>query len=144
MDLFFNLAVTLPLVVWACMLLFPQRRFTLATISSPWPFVALAVAWGVAWIGQVSVAGVWNLDLASLQGALASPWGTVASTLAWQGLTLALGVWIFRDARFYGLRPEPFLLATLLFGPVGPAAYLWQRQRRDRSGTGRPPERFVN
>lgn len=147
MRVFFDLIVIAPLVVWASMLLFPQRRFTLSMVMAPWPVVALAAAWLVASVAQVSTGSLLSLELDSVRSSLGSAWGAIATTAAWQGLTLVAGTWIFRDARYYGIRTAPYLIGTLLLGPVGPAAYLLARRRRERTGggnAGRTRPRSVN
>lgn len=135
-----NLLLLAPLVVWGSMLLFPRRRFTVSLVVSPWPFVALGALALLALVGQVVTVGVPVLDLASLQRVLASPWGAVSALAQWQALTLFAGVWIFRDARYFGVNPGLYLLATLVTGPIGLALYLWLRRRYERPR----PARTVN
>lgn len=144
MDVLFNLIIVVPLVVWASMLLFGQRRFTLAMVMAPWPIVGLALIWLAAVLVQVATGAQASLDLASMQAGLSSPWGALATVAGWQALTLSAGTWIFRDARYYRIPTGPYLLATLLLGPVGPGAYLLARRRKERSGAAAQARRHVN
>lgn len=144
MNVIFNLVIVVPLLAWASMVLFPQRRFTLTIATSPWPIVVLALIFLVAGLGQVVTGAQAALDLLSMQQALSSPWGTLATVAGWQGLTLMAGSWIFRDARYYRIPTGPYLLATLLLGPVGPGAYLIVRWRKERSGPTTQVHRHVN
>ncbi len=140
MNGLFDLVILAPLVLWASMLLFPKRRFTLTLVMSPWPFVVLAAVAVIALAGQLATAGLPTLDLGAVATVLGSGWGALYAVSQIVTLGLFAGVWVFRDARYYGVRPAPYLLGTLLLGPIGVAAYLLLRRNRDRSD----PVRIVN
>jgi hypothetical protein len=140
MNGLFNLFVVAPLLLWGAMLLFPRRRFTIAAVQSPWPFVALGAVVLVPLVGALASAGVPSLALAGVQRFLAMPWGALLAVADLVTLTLFAGVWIFRDARYWNVPAAPFVIATLLLGPVGLAAYLLARWRKGRL----EPTRVVN
>lgn len=132
MDGLFNLFVLAPLLLWGAMLLFPRRRFTVAAVQSPWPFVALGLLALVPLCGALVTSGVPSLTLHDARLFLGSGWGALLAIAEIAVLSLFTGVWIFRDARYWSLAAAPYVIATLLLGPVGLAAYLLMRWRRGR------------
>lgn len=140
MDGLFNLFVIAPLVVWGAMLLFPKRRFTVATVQSPWPFVVLGAVVLVPLGGALVSAGVPGLSLESVRAYLGTSWGALLAVAETATLSLFAGVWIFRDARYWNVAAAPFVIVTLVLGPVGLAAYLFVRWRTGRQ----EPTRVVN
>ncbi len=140
MDGLFNLFVIAPLLVWGAMLLFPRRSFTVHLVQSPWPFIVLGAATALPLIGALTASGLPGLTLAGVAALLGSPWGALLAVADGVTLTLFAGVWIFRDARYWALPAAPFVIATLLLGPLGLAAYLVVRWRKNRQG----PVRVVN
>ncbi|HKI58071.1 MAG TPA: abscisic acid-deficient protein Aba4 family protein [Trueperaceae bacterium] len=132
MDGLFNLFVIAPLLLWGAMLLFPRRRFTVAAVQSPWPFVGLGAVVLVPLIGALVSAGIPGLSLNGAQSFLATPWGALLAVADMATLSLFAGVWIFRDARYWNVAAAPFVIATWLLGPVGLAAYLVTRWRKGR------------
>ena len=140
MDGLFNLFVLAPLLLWGAMLLFPRRRFTVAAVQSPWPFVALGVVALVPLIGALAVSGLPSLTLGDARGLLSTDWGALLAVADISALSLFAGVWIFRDARYWSITPAPFVILTWLLGPAGLAAYLLVRWRKNRQA----PTRVVN
>lgn len=140
MDGLFNLYVLAPMLLWGAMLLFPRRRFTIQAVQSPWPFVALGVLAAVPLLAAVIAHGIPSLSLADAAALFGSSWGALLAVADLATLSLFAGVWIFRDARYWSLAAAPFVIATLLLGPVGLAAYLVVRWRRNRQA----PTRVVN
>ncbi len=140
MDGLFNLFVLAPLLLWGAMLLFPRRRFTIAAVQSPWPFVALGAVALAPLVGALLSTGVPSLTLHDARALLASDWGVVLAVADLSTLSLFTGVWIFRDARYWSIAAAPFVILTWLLGPVGLAAYLLVRWRKNRQA----PTRVVN
>lgn len=140
MNGLFNLFVLAPLLLWGAMLLFPRRRFTITAVQSPWPFVALGAVVLAPLIGALIASGIPSLTLRDAQGLLSTDWGTLLAVADISTLSLFAGVWIFRDARYWSITAAPFVIVTWLLGPVGLAAYLVVRWRKNRQA----PTRVVN
>lgn len=129
-ELLFNLINLMALPVWVCMLLFPKLRFTQRLVSAFWYYLPFAALYLLA-LSMAVATGIGSLafDFRALQGAIAREWGVVA---VWAHLVVAdlfVGVWIFRDAKHWQIRPTWHLILTLLAAPVGLASYLWRRRR---------------
>lgn len=138
----FALLHLLPLPLWLAMLLFPRTRVTEKLVISSWPFIVLGALYALLLLAAVvtlppAQAG---LSAASMQAAIAGGWGFLAAWAHLLTLDLFAGVWIFRDARYWGVKPAPYLLATLFTGPLGLGLYLYLRQTRER----RDPIRNLN
>ena len=141
MDTLFGLVSLLPMPIWGAMLLFPRSDFTRRLVSAAWPFIALgAIYLAVLVVALVAGGGVGSLDLDALRGAAGGAWGFLAFWTHLLVLDLFAGVWIFRDAKYWGITPTWFLVGTLFAGPLGLGAYLWWRGRKDRSD----PVRLLN
>ena len=141
-DLLYTLTSLLPLPVWLSMLLFPSAGFTRRMVLSPWPIVVLAGAYAVLLAtAAIAAPGVPSLDADALRALLASRWGFLAGWAHYLCLDLFAGIWIFRDAKYYGIRPWPYLLATLFVGPIGLGAWLLRRRAFDRKD---PVRRMAN
>jgi hypothetical protein len=140
MDGLFNLFVLTPLLLWGAMLLFPRRRFTIAAVQSPWPFVVLGAVTLVPLVGALVASGVPSLTLRDARGLFSSGWGTLLAVADITTLSLFAGVWVFRDARYWSIAAAPYVVLTWLLGPAGLAAYLLVRWRKNRQA----PTRVVN
>lgn len=141
MDTLFGLINLLPLPVWVMMLLFPRHPLTQRLVLSPWPFVVLAAVYALLLAGAAFVSpAAWGWSLPALQGLMASDAGFLAVWAHLLTLDLFAGVWLFRDAKYWGINPGLFLLATLLAGPLGLGAYLLWRRRSERND----PVRLLN
>lgn len=142
LDTAHGLLTLLPLPVWVAMLLFPRAGFTRRLVTSNWPLISLGGVSGVLLIAALaaSLPGGASLSAEALRAALGTDLGFLA---AWsQLLTLALfaGIWVFRDAKYWGFEPVWYLLAIMFCGPLGLALYLWRRERLGK----RDPARYLN
>lgn len=141
MDSLYGLVTLLPLPVWGSMLLFPRHRFTQHLVTAAWPFLVLAGVYGVLLIAAVATAPpAAGLTMEGFQALLASDAGFVAAWAHFAMLDLFAGVWLFRDAKYWGANPGAYLLATLFVAPLGLGAYLWRR----RAWARRDPVRHLN
>jgi hypothetical protein len=143
MEPLFGLITLAPLVVWVAMLLFPKTRFTQGLVLSDWPMI---VGGGVyALLALALLANEFStigFSLTNVQALLSSDVGAITVWAHVQVFNLFVGIWIFRDAKYWGVTPGLYLLGTLVAGPVGLGAYSLYRRRRERSG--RDPGRTVN
>ena len=129
----FSLLNLLPLPIWLGMLLFPRTRFTQRMVLAYWPYMALAGVYALL-LGTALVTGTgFDLSLAGLRRSLSLEWGFLALWAHLLTLDLFAGVWLFRDAKYWGLEPRPFVLLTLFAGPLGLGAYLLARRRQSRN-----------
>jgi len=138
----FNVLNLLPLPIWLAMLLFPRTRFTQRLVVAYWPFIILGGIYLLLLIITLALE-TWpptSLSFSTLRAALAGDWGFLAGWAHFLTLDLFAGVWIFRDAKYWGINPGLFLLLTLFFGPLGLGLYLLVRQRKDSSD----PVRLLN
>lgn len=129
----FSLLNILPLPVWLGMLLFPRARFTQRLVLSYWPYVVLAGVYTLLLVTALAVGSGFDLSLAGLQRSLSLEWGFLALWAHVLTLDLFTGVWIFRDAKYWGIGPRPYVLVTLFAGPLGLGAYLLARRRRSQN-----------
>lgn len=143
MESLFGLITLAPLVVWVAMLLFPRTRFTQTLVLSDWPMIVGGAVYALLALALVAneFASL-GFSLGSVQALLVSDVGALTLWAHLQLFNLFVGVWIFRDAKYWGVNPGLYLLATLAAGPVGLGAYSWYRRRRERAG--RDPGRTVN
>jgi hypothetical protein len=132
-DNLFGLVALLVLPFWLAMLLFPGTPLTRRLVTSPWPFIALGGLQALFLVGalvSLSPAGL-GLSAGSFRESITGDWGLVATWSHLLVLDLFAGIWIFRDTGYWKMRPAPFLIATLLAGPVGLGIYLYVRSRRE-------------
>ncbi len=139
-DTVFSLLNILPLPIWLGMLLFPKTRFTQKVVLAYWPYIALAGVYALLLVGALVTGTGFDLSLGGLRRGLSLEWGFLAVWAHLLTLDLFAGVWVFRDAKYWGLEPRPYVLVTLFAGPLGLGAYLLARQRRSKDD----PIKFVN
>lgn len=136
----FSLLNVLPLPIWLGMLLFPKTRFTQKLVQAYWPYIVLAGVYTLLLIGALVTGTGFDLSLDGLRRGLSLEWGFLAVWAHLLTLDLFAGVWVFRDAKYWGMEPRPYVLVTLFAGPLGLGAYLLARQRRSQDN----PIEFVN
>lgn len=139
-DFMFSLVTLLPLPIWVSMLLFPRARFTQRMVMSYWPVIALSGVYTLALLGTLASGAGLDLSYAGVQATLGSAWGVAAIWAHIMTLNLFAGVWIFRDAKYWGVNPGVYLILALFAGPLGLGAYLVMRERQAK----RDPVRTVN
>jgi hypothetical protein len=128
-------ALTFPLVApfWLLMIALPTWRVTARVIGSPLivlPPVAVYAALVLPELGSIWPA-LASPSLDGVRELLASDVGAAAAWAHLLAFDLFTGRWIHLDSRQRGLSPwltAPVLLLTLLFGPLGLAAYLAVRR----------------
>ena len=140
-ETLFNLLNILPLPIWVGMLLFPRTRYTQNLVMAYWPYLVLSGVYLLfLLVSLFASGGGFGLSFDALRASLGSEWAFLAAWAHFVTFNLFVGVWIFRDAKYWGINPGIFLLLTLLAGPVGLGAYLLLRQRKGKSD----PARVVN
>ena len=141
-EVLFNLLNILPLPVWVGMLLFPKTHYTQRLVTSYWYFTALCGVYLLFLLVSLvtSAGGGFSLSFDTLRSGLAGEWAFLAAWAHFITFDLFVGVWLFRDAKYWGINPGLFLLGTLFAGPVGLGSYLLVRQRRSKTD----PVRVIN
>jgi hypothetical protein len=134
-EFLFSLLNVLPLPLWLGMLLFPRARFTERLVQTYWPYIALGVVYTLLLVVALATGTGTGLDLSftALRQGLSLEWGFLAVRAHLITLDLFAGVWLFRDAKYWGMEPRPFVLLTLFAGPLGLGAYLLARQRKAKN-----------
>lgn len=126
----FSLLTVATLPWWLSMLLFPRTPSTRTLVTSPWPFIVLGGAYTVLLLATVVAEGPpASLDAEALALAMGRPLGFLTAWAHMIALDLFAGVWMFRDARFYGRLPRAELVLTWVAGPLGVGLYLWRRRQ---------------
>ncbi len=133
-ETFFNFFTILPLPIWASMILFPRARFTQRIVLSNWPYIVLGGIYTVLLISQIlTTTQPLGFSFQALRAGLNSELGFLAGWMHYLTLDLFVGVWIFRDAKYWGISASVFLLVTLFSGPLGLAGYLIIRHRKSKT-----------
>jgi hypothetical protein len=135
----FNLLNVLPLPIWLGMILFPRTRYTQNLVMSYWYYMVLAGVYLLFLIVALLQNGL-AFEFDAAREGLNSEWGLLAAWAHFIVLDLFAGVWIFRDAKYWGINPTWFVLLTLVIGPVGLGSYLLFRQRKSKTD----PVRHLN
>jgi hypothetical protein len=137
----FSLLNVLPLPLWLAMLLFPKARFTERLVQAYWPYIALGAVYTLLLLVALATGtGGFDLSFGALRQSLGLEWSFLAFWAHLVALDLFAGVWLFRDAKYWGMEPRPYVVLTLLAGPLGLGAYLLVRSRRAK----RDPIKLLN
>ncbi len=129
----FSLLNILPLPLWLGMLLFPRARFTERLVQAYWPYIALGAVYTLLLIAALANGTGFDLSFDALRRGLSLEWGFLAVWAHLLALDLFAGVWLFRDAKYWGMEARPYVLLTLFAGPLGLGAYLLARRRQVKS-----------
>jgi len=115
------------------MLLFPRARFTERLVRAYWPYIALGAIYTLLLVIALATGTGFDLSFDALRRGLSLEWGFLALWVHLLTLDLFAGVWIFRDAKYWGMEPRPYVLLTLFAGPLGLGSYLVMRGRRAKN-----------
>ena len=118
---------------WLCWLAAPRSRWSLRAASHSGVFVVLALVYTVLVAAVLAQGGFGGSDAASLRAGLATPLGFLTGWTHYLAFDLFVGAWIVREAARLEVEARPFLLFTLLLGPLGLGAFLVRRALRLRS-----------
>ena len=141
-EILFNLLNILPLPVWVGMLLFPRTHYTQRLVTSYWPYLVLSGVYALFLIVSLfdSSGGGFSFSFDALRSGLASEWAFLAAWAHFVTFDLFVGVWVFRDAKYWGINPTVFLFLCLFAGPLGLGVYLLVRGRKAKND----PVRVLN
>lgn len=124
--------VALP--VWAVWILLPNSRAARALADTLVPQIVLAILY-LGCVAMSATEPTEGASFASLEGVMAvfdGRWATVAGWTHYLCFDLFVGRWIVREAPEMGWARSPFLLLTLMYGPIGLLAWLGLGARLSR------------
>ncbi len=125
-----NLAV---LPWWVLFLLVPHSKIALRAASHGGVFIALAAVYAGLLAGAIATSPGQGLGYEGLRSALGAPVGFLAGWAHYLVFDLFVGAWVLRESRRIRVEPRPYLLFTLLAGPIGLGTFLVRRWLRLRS-----------
>jgi len=138
-ETLFVLANNSVVPAWALLVALPRWRWTVRLVHSGLPVALLVPLY--AWLIFFDSPGPTNASFFTLQGVMnifTTPRTVIGCWVHYLVFDLFVGSWIARDAQRFGIGHvfvAPLLLLTLMFGPVGLAAYLLLRLAMRRRTT---------
>jgi len=119
---------------WVVFLAAPRSRMAGRAASHSAILFALCVVYA-ALLGAVLAArgGEGGFDFDGLRAALGTPRGFLAGWTHYLSFDLFIGAWIVRESGRLGVEPRPYLLLTLVAGPIGLGGFLFRRWLRLRT-----------
>jgi hypothetical protein len=132
-ELVFRLLNLLVLPWWGIWLAAPRSAWAARAASHSAIFLALCAVYALLLAAAVSAGAGQGFGFDGLRLSLSTPLGFLTGWAHYLAFDLFVGAWIVREARRLELEARPYLLATLLAGPVGLGAFLMRRALRLRS-----------
>jgi hypothetical protein len=133
-GLLFQIATAACLPPWLLLMAAPRWRFTERIAGFVMPFLFCTAYMGV-FLHEFHRSSASGITLESVMVLFASPWVALGGWIHYLAFDLFVGAWEVRDARRLEvphLQTIPFLLLTLMFGPIGLACYLLFRLAKKR------------
>jgi hypothetical protein len=119
---------------WALFLVSPRSRLAGRAASHSAVFLGLALLYAALLAGALAQGGAGGrFDFDALRAALGSPRGFLAGWTHYLAFDLFVGAWIVRESNRLGVEPRPYLLFTLVAGPIGLGGFLVRRWFRLRT-----------
>jgi len=120
-----NLAVLPWWVIW---LVAPRSRWARRAARHGAVFVALALVYAVLLVAALATGDApGGLGFDGLRAGLSEPLGFLAGWAHYLCFDLFVGAWIVRESLRLRVEARPFLLFTLVAGPIGLGAFLLRR-----------------
>jgi hypothetical protein len=132
-ELAFRLLNLIVLPWWSIWLAAPRSAWAARAASHSAIFLALGAVYALLLTAAVAGGAGHGLGFEELRLALATPLGFLAAWAHYLAFDLFVGAWIVREACRLEVEVRPYLLATLLAGPIGLGAFLVRRALRLRS-----------
>jgi hypothetical protein len=118
---------------WGLFLAAPRSRLARRAASHGGVFLALAATYGVLLAAAIATGPDAGFGYEGLRAALGAPVGFLAGWTHYLVFDLFVGAWVLRESSRIGVEPRPYLLLTLLAGPLGLGSFLVRRWLRLRS-----------
>jgi len=118
---------------WAVFLVAPRSAFARRAASHGGVFLALAAVYAGLLAAAIATGPGGGFDYGGLRTALSAPIGFLAGWTHYLVFDLFVGAWLLRESGRIDVEPRPYLLLTLLAGPLGLGSFLLRRWWRLRS-----------
>lgn len=128
-GLLFQIVTPSVLFPWVLLVFAPGWKYTQRIAGTIAPLI-LCVGYIFVFLHEFGVSSATRLSLSSLALLFSNPWIALAGWSHYLAFDLFVGAWQVRDAQKIGIphtRVIPFLLLTLIFGPMGLAGYFLLR-----------------
>jgi hypothetical protein len=132
-ELAFSLLNLAVLPWWGLWLVVPRSRWAIRAASHTAILVALCGVYAALVAAALGGGGPGGSGYDALRSALGTPLGFLAGWTHYLAFDLFVGAWILREALRLEVEVRPYLLFTLLLGPLGLGAFLVRRALRLRS-----------
>jgi hypothetical protein len=132
-ELVFRLLNFVVLPWWGIWLVAPRSAWAARAASHGAVFLVLCTVYALLLAAALAGGAGQGVGFDGLRAGLATPLGFLAGWTHYLAFDLFVGAWIVREARRLEVEARPYLLATLLAGPVGLGAFLVRRGLRLRS-----------
>ena len=132
-ELVFQLLNLIVLPWWGVFLAAPRSALAARAASHSAIFLALCVLYALLLAVAVAGGTGQGFGFDGLRLGLATPLGFLAGWTHYLVLDLFVGAWIVREARHLEVEARPYLLVSLIAGPVGLGAFLVRRALRLRN-----------
>jgi hypothetical protein len=132
-ELVFQLLNLIVLPWWGVFLAAPRSAWAARAASHSAIFLALCLVYALLLAAAVAGGTGQGFGFDGLRLGLATPQGFLAGWTHYLALDLFVGAWIVREARRLEVEARPYLLVTLIAGPVGLGAFLVRRALRLRN-----------
>lgn len=132
-ELAFSLLNLLVLPWWGLWLVAPRSSWSLRAASHGGIFLCLSLAYAGLVAAALAHEAPAGPGYEGLRAGLSAPLGFLAGWTHYLVFDLFVGAWILRESLRLDVGPRPYLLFTLLVGPVGLGAFLLRRTLRLRS-----------
>jgi len=122
LDLLFSGANLFVLPFWALIILLPNWHVTRRVISSPIPFVLLAIAYLYLLLGSLdaeTAKAMSNPKLADIARFFGEPQAAATGWIHFLVMDLFVGRWIYLEGQRTGIWTSHSLLLCLFAGPLG-------------------------
>ncbi len=123
----FDLLNLVVLPWWALFLVAPRSAWARRAASHGGVFLALGATYTVLLVAAIVNTPGAGFGYEGLRAALGEPPGFLAGWTHYLVFDLFVGAWIVREANRLDVGARPYLLATLLAGPIGLASFLVRR-----------------
>jgi ABA DEFICIENT 4-like len=118
---------------WALWLAAPRSRWGRRAASHAAVFAGLSAVYAGLLVAALASGGLAGFDYPALRAGLATPAGFLAGWTHTLAFDLFVGAWMVREANRLDVGVRPFLLFTLLAGPIGLGGFLARRAWRLRA-----------
>ena len=118
---------------WGLWLLAPRSAWARRAASHAAIFILLSVVYAALLVGALLFGPGGGFGYDGVRSALGGPVGFLAGWTHYLVFDLFVGAWVLRESLRLDVESRPYLLLTLLAGPIGLGSFLVRRWLRLRS-----------